>query len=148
MKCEDFQKQISRLIDKELPASSSGALLNHLQACTKCLDFYDKTIEINQVLNSAQVVAQNSALAQRIKDKITQKRRGIVGESVPTFWKRAPVYALVALLAVGVGNIAGKTLTQAILSQNPETNLELMIPNGTEYVSDIFSDMSQGEATR
>jgi hypothetical protein len=56
-----------------------------------------------------------------------------------------PVYALVALLAVGVGNIAGKTLTQAFLDQNPETTLELLIPNGIEYVSDIFGDMNQGD---
>ncbi len=145
MKCKEFQKQISKLIDKELPGNYRDALFDHLQSCSECSRFYERAERIEMTLNAALRVAPDTALAQSVKDRIAQKRKGIVPEHSPVFWKRVPVYALVALLAVGVGNIAGKTLTQAFLDQSPETTLELLIPNGIEYVSDIFGDMNQGD---
>ncbi|MGD9818542.1 MAG: anti-sigma factor [Desulfomonilaceae bacterium] len=143
MKCEDFQKRISKLIDKELSTDSLDALHRHLLSCADCSEFYERSKDINQVLSSATFVLPNTALAQRVKEKITNKTKGSTIESRPTFWRSVPVYAMVALLAVGVGNLAGKTLVQNLLDQNSESALELMIPNGTEYLSDIFVDIGQ-----
>ncbi len=143
MKCEDFQKRISKLIDKELSADSMDALHRHLLSCADCSEFYERSKDINHVLNSAILMAPNTALAQRVKEKIANKTKGSMTESRPMFWRSVPVYALVALLAVGVGNLAGKTLVHSLLYQNSESALELMIPNGTEYLSDIFVDIGQ-----
>lgn len=145
MRCENYQKQISRLVDKELDHDSSDLLLNHLQNCPECADFYARLGQVNHVLNSTRLVKPNPELAQRVKESIFQKRSGMVPNEMPVFWKRVPVYALVALLAVGIGNIAGKTLTQTLLDQNAESTLELIVPNGTEYFSDILSEMGQGD---
>lgn len=149
MKCEDFQIQISKLLDDEFHGKSSGELFGHLRSCPECSMFYERTKQIDKDLKAVSLALPDSALAKRIQEKIKQKTgRTQKTQSVPVFWRRIPVYALVALLAVGVGNVAGKTLTQALLNQNSETTLDLMIPDGNVYISDIFSDISQGEQAR
>ncbi len=145
MKCEEIQKQLSVMLDRESSPESSEKLLGHLQTCQTCSAFYEKAQQVNRVMSSAQMVLPNSALANIVKERIAQKRGTASVQKVVSFWKSAPVYAMVVLLAVGVGNMAGNSLTQAIMNSGEENSLELIIPNGTEYISDIFTEMAQGD---
>lgn len=145
MKCEEIQKHLSVIVDGESPLESSEKLLSHLQNCDACSAFYEKSQQMNRIMNSAQIVLPNSALASIVKERIARKREGSGAWSPVSFWKSAPVYAMVILLALGVGNLAGNSLTQAIMNSGEENSLELIIPNGTEYISDIFTEMAQGD---
>ena len=145
MKCEEIQKHLSVIIDGESLLESSEKLLGHLQTCDTCSAFYEKAQQMNRIMNSAQMVLPNSALANIVKERIARKREGASARNPVSFWKSAPVYAMVILLALGVGNMAGNSLTQAIMNSGEENSLELIIPNGTEYISDIFTEMAQGD---
>lgn len=145
MKCEEIQKQLSVMVDRESPPESSEKLLAHLQTCHECSAFYENAQQMNRIMNSAQMVLPNSALANVVKERIARKREGASPRKLVSFWKSAPVYAMVILLAVGMGNMAGNSLTKAIMNSGEENSLELIIPNGTEYLSDIFTEIGQGD---
>ena len=148
MKCEEIQKQLSVMVDGESSPESSEKLLAHLQTCHECSAFYENARQMNRIMNSAQMVLPNSALANVVKERIARKREGESVWKPVSFWKSAPVYAMVILLALGVGNLAGNSLTKAIMNSGEENSLELIVPNGTEYLSDIFTEIAQGDQSK
>ena len=107
MECHGYQRLISRLVDGELEASLAHELNDHLAGCPACGQIYQRMLELNRGLGSVPSPALKPALAERVKERIADRRRAIEEKEGMRLWVRVPLMAMVAFLALGLGELAG-----------------------------------------
>jgi len=141
----DYQKQISLLLDGALDGPSAKELLTHLTECKDCARAYEEMASLNNTLANIKLSLSDRSLANTVKARI-------FGESNSTgyVWnfsllKQVPIWALIAILAVGVGDMAGKTLTEALSAYDTSPNLETLIQDNGESLSDVVINFEQAE---
>jgi predicted anti-sigma-YlaC factor YlaD len=84
MSCEYYQKNISKLLDDELPENESAELFNHLGSCGICREFFRKTIRIQSLMDELNVpepmglsnpVTESAVHKSPIRNKILHYRK-------------------------------------------------------------------------
>lgn len=141
----DYQKRISLLQDGELNESSARDLLAHLTECPDCMRVYEDMGSLNGTLATVKLSLPDGSLASKVKAGIAVGRREFGYSWNFVLLKQVPVWALIAILAVGVGNIAGKTLTDALSGQDSTPKLESLLQDNGESLTDFVLDFGQGE---
>lgn len=141
----DYQKRISLLVDGALDESATMDLLAHLEQCPQCMRVYEQMESLNNNLANVKISLPECSLANTVKARIAR-----VSESSGFAWnfsflRQVPIWALIAILAVGVGDMAGKTLAEALSAHTMSSSLENLIQNNGESLSDALINFGQGE---
>lgn len=148
MKCQEFQKMISPLVDGELSEASARALRTHLDSCADCRHLHERVIALDGDLRSVMVVLPSSALAEKVKENIASRRRLREASDFLPAWGRVPIMAMLVLIALGLGNLAGTSLTDLITPREPEATSEFSINDNGHSFADLILDLSREEAPR
>lgn len=138
MSCFTYQKMISRLIDGELSAPSSEQLRQHLEGCSECQDLYKRMLSLNDYLKAVESSLPSSALAERVKERIASVRTGREETRRLPAWGSVPAIALVVLVALGLGNLAGRSLSEILTAGRLERGIELLVTDNGQAFSDVI----------
>ena len=63
-------------------------------------------------------------------------------------WKQASILVMTVLLAIGVGNLAGRSMTNALLVNDAESTLDMVAPDTGESLADLVMDVGTEENSR
>jgi hypothetical protein len=66
----------------------------------------------------------------------------------PSAWRPVPLFALIVLLAIGVGNLAGRSMTEILVGDQSEAKLEYLLTDAGQSFSDIVLDIAVEENSR
>jgi anti-sigma factor RsiW len=144
MDCEKYQKAISTLVDGELAADASAALTRHLSACADCRAMHQTMTALNTDL-WREAPRVDSGLAPRVKAQIAGTDTKASGKTVWPLWSQAPVLAMLVLAALGLGNLAGRSMSEIIGGEPRETVLEAMVLDSTRSLADVVMDLNSEE---
>lgn len=148
MNCGIYRKNISLLLDGLLAEPAVGRLLAHLDSCPECREVYEGMLAVNETLKSALLSCPRGGLAERVKERIaSQGRVRETGRSMP-LWGSVPLVAALVLIALGVGNFAGRSLTGLVALERPESRLEFLVADNGSSFADVMLDMRGGEGSR
>ncbi len=144
MECGKYKEQISLMIDGELDISASEALKAHLADCPECRRFHARLHALNMALGSVSCFAAGPALAERVKERLSRRKsHRFASDSV--IWLKVPVMAMIILLAIGLGNLAGRSISDFITSTGLHSSAELIASDSENSLSDALLDLSAEE---
>jgi anti-sigma factor RsiW len=144
MACKQYQKDISTLVDGELPPDAAAALLKHLSTCSACRATHRAMTALNSRLE-AEAPCSSPALASRVKAKISGKDFERSDKGMFPLWGRASLLAAIVLLALGLGNLAGRSIGAIIAGDHRETMLEMIVGDSARTLADVVIDLSPEE---
>jgi predicted anti-sigma-YlaC factor YlaD len=147
MDCNNYLKYMSRLIDGELGQPALRALETHLAACSECRNAYERMAVLNSVLRNVDLYGPPSSLASRVKARLAEENAPR-GRLLPHAWRQLPLFALIVLLAIGVGNLAGRSMTEILVGDQSEAKLEYLLTDAGQSFSDIVLDIAVEENSR
>lgn len=148
MNCGIYHKNISLLLDGLLAEPARGELRAHLDSCTECRRVYEGMLALNETLKTAPLPSPGRNLAARVKERVsTQSRVPGNGRAMP-LWGSVPIVAALVLIALGVGNLAGRSLTGLVALERPESRLEFLVADNGNSFADVMLDMRGGEGSR
>ncbi|MBM4160654.1 MAG: hypothetical protein FJ217_06105 [Ignavibacteria bacterium] len=105
MACENYQEQVSRLIDNELGEHESPTLFGHLGTCAECRRFLHAMLKLRSGLQGQSPILAPADLDEKVLGAAPTRRRFAPDRSaVRSFlWKRrislpVPVAAVVVVL--------------------------------------------------
>lgn len=145
MKHAEYQKRISLLVDGELDEDSTRDLLAHLTECPNCMRVYEQITSLNNSLAKVRISIPDSHLTGRVKSMISGEPQETWSGWNLSFLRQVPIWALIAILAIGLGDMAGKTLTEALNSEELPPRLDTLLLDQGESLSDIVINFGQGE---
>jgi hypothetical protein len=88
------------------------------------------------------------ALAQRVKERVaSEKARQEDKEFFPA-WSKVTVMAMAVLLAVGLGNLAGRSVNEMLNVNRSETMLDYVIPYQSGSLAEVVMDIGSEENSR
>jgi predicted anti-sigma-YlaC factor YlaD len=139
MNCENFKERLSAMLDGEL--ASSDALSAHEASCPDCRTFHEQLILLNNTLGNLPHPTPSHDLAARVKDRLTRgnsRQRELV-------WRKLPVFAMVVLLAIGLGNLAGRSISELYMQNPLASSLDLIAPDQGNSLSDMLAEFGSEE---
>jgi predicted anti-sigma-YlaC factor YlaD len=145
MKHMEYQKQISLLLDGALDSPSQRKLLDHLSECADCVRVYEDMVSLKDSLATVKFSLADHALADKVKARISRDSSPFSYSWNFSLLKQVPIWALIAVLAVGVGDKAGKTLTEALSAQDASPKIDTLLQDNSESLSDIALDFGMAE---
>jgi predicted anti-sigma-YlaC factor YlaD len=149
MDCKDNQKYISMLIDGELEARSSEALQKHLVTCSACRNTYELMRELNETLNVVGLSWPPSMLASGVKARLAGQNGDSKGRFSSRAWRQVPLFAMIVLLAISLGNLAGRSITEMLVgAPSSEAKLQYLFTDADQSFSNIVLDIAVGENSR
>ncbi len=148
MNCNEFQKQISSLIDGELKGPVKSVLQLHLERCPDCRKIHERMIAVTDNVKAIRGPLEAFALAQRVKERVaSEKARQEDKEFFPA-WSKVTVMAMAVLLAVGLGNLAGRSVNEMLNVNRSETMLDYVIPYQSGSLAEVVMDIGSEENSR
>ena len=144
----DYQKRISLLVDGVLDGPAAKEALAHLTECSDCARVYEEMVSLNKALTNVKPSLSDLSLANKVKARISGSSSSVGYTWNFSLLKQVPIWALIAILAVGVGDMAGKTLTEALKTYDTSHNLENLIQDHSESLTDVLIDFGQSENGR
>ncbi len=144
MDCEHYQKALSTLVDRELSPDASAALMRHLEGCPECRATHRAMAALNHQM-TLEAPLTHPALASRVKAKISGRDSEASHRGLLPLWSSASLLAVIVLLALGLGNLAGRSVGEIILGQHRETMIEMIGTDSTRSLADVVMDLSPEE---
>lgn len=148
MKCTELQRKISSFIDGELEKDSADALRTHLLQCEDCRTWYERLLALDRNLTASSLFHPDAALTQRVKEKISSRASAGTDRSIRYLWWRAAAVAAAIVLAVGVGNFAGQSLSKMFVPEFAEHKLDFLIPENGPFLVDAVLEIGHQEDSR
>jgi predicted anti-sigma-YlaC factor YlaD len=139
MDCRKREKQISMLLDGELEPSASDELLAHIAACKICRSVHERIIALNTDMKAiALTSAMPRDLATRVKERILTGERREYDRHLTLLWRRVPIVVMTVLLAIGAGNLAGRSVSRMLLPESTDSAMEVLTPDTGESLGDLL----------
>ena len=134
------QEQISSMLDGELNASLSEALSAHMALCEDCREFHEHLNSLNGVLRNA---SPDNAPWQRGKDHLARRENHRQRDF--SMWRRVPAMAMIVLLALGLGNMMGRSISNLFINGRTVASLEFIAPDSENSFSEVLLDLGAEE---
>ncbi|MFH0988723.1 MAG: zf-HC2 domain-containing protein [bacterium] len=67
MNCEEYQYQISQLVDNELGEDSSCALFYHLHTCSECRHFFKSLLHLHSGVQSLPTIKVSDEVVKKVQ---------------------------------------------------------------------------------
>jgi len=148
MSCIKYQQMISLMIDGELQIPPAEELQIHLGRCSDCRTFFQRMTALDQDLKTIESVLPRSVLAEQIKERIAGLGSGTVeGHWLPS-WVQIPLAAVLVLCALGVGNLAGKSLSKMLATERQASVIDLLVTDAGHSFSDVLLEIGKEANTR
>jgi anti-sigma factor RsiW len=147
MSCQKYQKDLSALLDRELRGRDKERLEAHLTSCEECARMWRQMSLANErVRNVGAYAVDERALTNRIKARLASRAGARRGEQSLVAWRQVPVFALLVLIALGMGNFAGRSLVDVLFptADEPITEAQLL-ENGSSF-GDVFMDLTSASS--
>jgi predicted anti-sigma-YlaC factor YlaD len=144
MDCSMYRREISRLLDGELDRSSVQELERHLELCADCRKAWERMTALNEELVSLDPEVPPLGLAARVKDRIAKERARAVPHTGIPLWLRVPLFALIVLTAVGLGNLAGRSVENLLTAESRVQTVESLVVNRTPSFANTLYQMTTG----
>ncbi len=142
MSCKRYHKKLSALLDGQLNGLEKDRLEEHLKSCVECAETLRQyAITTERVKQMGLHMLDERALATRIKDRIAARHGASRDERGLSAWRRVPVFALLILIAVGVGNVAGRSIVEAFFPVSEESFGEALLVQNGASLTDAFMDL-------
>ncbi len=142
MNCREREKQISMLLDGELKPDASEELVEHLAMCERCRIVRDRVLALNADLKAGvNSVAMPSVLPIRVKERISAARNREFDKGLAIIWRQVPIMAMIVLLAIGLGNLAGRSISNILLPDRHNTIVQAIMPDAGESLGDLLVDV-------
>ena len=148
MSCISYQQMISQLLDGELPEPAAKELQTHLGKCSECQALSQRMAALDTDMRSIEFTLPRSALAEQVKARIAKHRSNASERHVFPSWARIPVMAVLVLCALGVGNLAGKSLSTMFVPDQKVSSLDLLVTDGGLSFTDALLEIGREGATR
>lgn len=145
MECGNFKEQISLMIDGELSASSSEALSAHMAGCPDCRTFYERLTAVDNAVKAAMPAIHGPLLAQRVKEKLAGRKVRRLQTDF-TAWRRVPVMAMIVLVALGLGNLAGRSISELFSNGQSAAVIEAVSSDSGNSFSDVLLELGTEES--
>jgi anti-sigma factor RsiW len=145
MNCQRHQKNISMLLDGELGPAAAAELLRHLASCWDCRRVHERMASMDRDLKGLALAEAPPDLADRVKTRISRLDDIPSSGVFSPVWKPASIIAMTVLLAIGVGNLAGRSVSNALLINDAESTLDMVAPDAGEFLSDLLMDVGTEE---
>ncbi len=142
MACDKYKEQISSMLDGELNASLSEALSAHMALCEDCREFHEHLNSLNGVLRNASP-DHVPALAARVKDHLARRENHRQRDF--SMWRRVPAMAMIVLLALGLGNLMGRSISNLFINGRTVASLEFIAPDSENSFSEVLLDLGAEE---
>jgi predicted anti-sigma-YlaC factor YlaD len=149
MDCRKREKQISMLLDGELEFSASDELLAHIAACKTCRSLHERIIALNADMEAlAQVSTIPSDLATKVKERISVVKSREYDRHLTLVWRQVPIVVMTVLLAIGVGNLAGRSVSRMLSPERLDSAMEVIMPDAGESLGDLLMGVVPEENNR
>ncbi len=145
MNCRSFQRQISSFVDGELTATASEALQDHLAACAVCRSRYERVAALDRALKVMPAERPRPDLAGEVHARIARAAAHRNEQSAFPGWIRVPLAATIVLLALGLGNLAGRSMLGSVNADQPEVLVEIVAPATDYSLADLVMNVSSEE---
>jgi anti-sigma factor RsiW len=139
MDCGEYLRQISKHIDGELSEEDRKRVETHMSECSECSAFFQRMTSVNNAISSAPLAYNRRALIQKVKDRLDQ--RTAPDKQRLSLWEALPIYALLLILALGLGNLAGSSLYRVIPDHQANAALELLAPEHENSLAEAILDI-------
>ncbi len=149
MDCRKRENQISMVLDGQLESSASEELLAHIATCKTCRSLRDRIIELNAGMAAlAPVLAIPPDLATKVKERISAARNREYDRHLTLVRRQVPIVVMTVLLAIGVGNLAGRSVSRVLFTERTDSALEILSPDTGQSLGDLLMDVVQEENSR
>jgi anti-sigma factor RsiW len=142
MACGKYKEQISSMLDGELNASLSVALSAHMGLCEDCRGFHEHLSSLDDALRNASP-DHVPALAARVKDRLSRRKNHRQRDF--SMWRRVPAMAMIVLLALGLGNMMGRSISDLFTNGRTVASLEFIAPDSENSFSEVLLDLGAEE---
>jgi len=103
MTCADHQQTINRFIDREVKATESAELFDHLGACVECRGFFDALMNLNAELDRVQTGAESETTIST-RHRAFGDRRAVRGATRHgSLRSRISTFALLIVITLFIG---------------------------------------------
>jgi predicted anti-sigma-YlaC factor YlaD len=109
MNCENYQRQISQLLDNELSRGDWSTLFAHLTTCNECRMFFESSMRLSATINEKMTLLAIERLDEKVRSEASRSSRSESDRSMAKngLWKRRfslslPAIALIEAILVGV----------------------------------------------
>jgi anti-sigma factor RsiW len=148
MKCADCKKRLSSFLDGEIPQAGLSALEEHMSACEECRRLYARMTVLDESLRSLHAPVPHSDLSSKVKAELFSDKRSL-WECVPLSVRRTiPVLIVILMLAIGLGTMAGRSLTNLLLDRQPRAKAEFVVLDMGNSLADTVLDLGSRETSR
>lgn len=149
MNCSEFQKQISLLIDGELKGPVRAVLQLHLERCPDCRKIHERMVALTDDVKAIREPLEAFSLAQRVKERMASERARREEKEFFPAWGRVPLMAMMLLLAIGLGNLAGRSVTEMLSTNRSEATLvDYVMPYQNGSLAEVVMDIGTEENSR
>ena len=149
MDCRKSENQISMLVDGELESSASDELLAHIATCETCRSLHERIMDLNGDIEAlVRFVTVPSDLATKVKERISAVRNQEYDAVIAIIRRQVPIVVMTVLLAIGVGNLAGRSVSRMLLPDRLESTMEVIMPDTGESLGDLLMDVVPEENSR
>jgi predicted anti-sigma-YlaC factor YlaD len=136
-------------LDGELEPSASDKLLAHIAACKTCRSLHQRMIALNADMEAlAQASTIPSDLATKVKERISAVKGREYDRHLTLVWRQVPIVVMTVLLAIGIGNLAGRSVTRILLPERTDSAMEVLVPDTGETLGDLLMDVVPEESSR
>ncbi len=143
MNCRERERQISKLLDGELLPSASEELARHIADCVTCSRVYESMLRLNSDLKEIQqAVSAPANLTTLIQKRVRAVRNRERSDAAAILWRRAPIMAAIIILAIGVGNLAGRSVTNLIFTEKRNSVIQTVLLDTGESLGDLLLDVT------
>ena len=145
MNCTEYRKRISLLVDGELAEHARAPLMKHLDACPMCRAFSEEIAALDSSVRALRTPGPDPALALRVRESIAERRSADEpGRGFPK-WAAVAATAAMIVTAVGLGNLAGRSIGDMISRAPASAQLEYLLPDAGQSFADMFTELNDGD---
>ncbi|MEW6137105.1 MAG: zf-HC2 domain-containing protein [Thermodesulfobacteriota bacterium] len=142
MSCTRYETMISRMLDGELDPKSAHKLRMHLDDCAGCRALYHRLSALNESIAEMPVPFPASNLSLMVKRRIASLGEAPPARRLVPAWGRALAFAMVVVVALGVGNLAGTSLSSVVFERaKPDPGIELLVLENGQSFSDAILEI-------
>lgn len=144
MNCSQFQRDLSALLDGEQPGCNKEILEAHLRECPACSREWERMRSVTEQVRHLGLHAMpDGSLAETVKQRIAEKASPTISQGLRV-WSRVPLFAALVLIALGMGDLAGRSVIEAVFPAAQEPYHEGVFLENGESFGDIFLELTQG----
>jgi anti-sigma factor RsiW len=148
MDCHERQRQISMLLDGELSDSRAKDLKDHLASCAECREVLGRMESLSVDLAGIKPALPETALAAKVKQSISERTKPSKGMGFLPGWVQAPLVVMTILVAVSIGHLAGRSLSEIFTTVPAEQDLVLLMQNHSPSFADAVAAFDSKESLR